>query len=426
MFVRLICDMRYLYTLLLHLFAPFFPLYLLWRARRNPDYLKHWAERYGFLKTEYASSIWIHAVSVGEALAALPLIRKLHETFPDLTIVVTTTTPTGRARLCERIQDFAKIHYLPYDYPWAIHHFLQQINPRVLIILETEIWPNLLSLVAAKQIPIIIANARLSKRSFLGYRRFSWLFKPVLQKITAVLAQDETAKQHFSALGVPASHIYQFGNLKFDFELDPKLPETIKQLKTVLKNRPIWVAASTHDNEEEQLLTSLPQLLQKFPDTLTLIVPRHPERFYNVLELAKNAGFKALFYSELEHYTPTTQIIIVDVMGKLPLFYGVSDIAFIGGSLIPWGGHNPLEAAALAKPLISGPNFAAFDTINQLLIDHYALIIVNSANDLMEQLALLFSNFNLAQTRGTNALDLLDKHRGATARTLDLVKKLLR
>lgn len=417
--------MRYLYTLLLYLFAPIFPIYLLWRARRNPAYLKHWGERYGFLSTNYTSSIWVHTVSVGEALAALPLIRSLHNNFPKLTIVVTTTTPTGRARLCEHIQAFAKIHYFPYDYPWAIRNFIHHINPRALVILETEIWPNLLTLVAAKQLPIIVANARLSERSFKGYSRFSWLFRPVLQKITAVLAQDDAAKQSFITLGVSPDHIYQFGNLKFDFELDPELPRQIKQLKAMLGNRPTWVAASTHDNEEELILSSLPQLLQDFPNTLTFVVPRHPERFSAVLRLAKNHGFAAILYSELEHYTPRTPIIVVDVMGELPLFYGVSDVAFIGGSLIPWGGHNPLEAAALAKPLISGPHFAAFSTINRLLIDHDALTIVGSKEDLMKQLARFCANQNLAHTYGANALDLLEKHRGATARTVAFISKLL-
>lgn len=419
--------MRYIYTLLWHLILPLLFLRLWWRGRKNHGYRQHIGERFGCYDfPPLRQSIWIHAVSVGEMLAAVPLIKALVKRYPQYSIVVTTMTPTGRDCAKAALGDSIVLLYLPYEYPLVIKRFIKQTNPRLAVFMETELWPNLLDHINRRNIPIILGNARLSLKSFQGYKKLLFLIKPALSYFTMILAQSNADRERFLALGVKQNRVIVSGNIKFDLEIPTDLINQTVKLRSLLgDNRPIWIAASTHNGEEIKLLSTARAVLEQVPTMLLILVPRHPERFDEVLALCQRERFNVTLYSKLEQYSATTEILLGNIMGKLLLFYGASDLAFVGGSLIPWGGHNLLEPAALAKPVLSGNHLHAFAEISHIMIDRDALVIVNDESSLTEKLITLFRDRAQREQLGAAALDIVERHRGSTEKILEVIKNLV-
>lgn len=419
--------MRHIYNLFLYLVLPLLPLRLLWKSRKNTAYRQRIFERFAcFNLPALKNSIWIHAVSVGELISAVPLVQDLIHTYPKTTIIITTMTPTGAERIQKIFGKQVLQLYVPYDYPFAVKNFLRHINPKILILIETELWPNLLHYSSKRKIPIIIANARLSQKSFEGYKKIKLLMRSILNCITCLAAQTKLDAERFSALGVDPKKILIAGNVKFDLKISDDVFMRALQLRLIWgKDRPIWIAASTHKGEETKILSAAQIVLKAIPNSLLILVPRHQERFNEVFDLCLKQGFDIIRYSENQKCPAQTNIILGDVMGQLLLFYAVSDIAFVGGSLIPWGGHNPIEPAALAKPIISGQNLNSFLEISDLLTNADALIRVDDEIALARNLITLFKDKALQEKLGGAALDVVEKHRGATKKILERIKTYL-
>ena len=407
---------------------PLLPLRLLWRSRKNIGYRERILERFAFFNFPVIEdSIWVHAVSVGEALAAVPLIKALLERYPHTRIVVTTMTPTGAEQMRKIFMEQILQLYVPYDYPWVIKRFLRQINPKLLILMETELWPNILYYSSLRQIPIVLGNARLSAKSFVGYKKISTFIQSMLNSITTLMAQSKLDAERFLALGMEPQKVVVTGNIKFDIEIPDSVLLQRGRLRSILgQTRPIWIAASTHKMEEEKILAAARLVLATLPEMLLIIVPRHPERFDQVFELCLCQGFNAIRYSNIQAYQATNNVILGDVMGQLLLFYAISDITFVGGSLVPWGGHNLLETAALAKPILSGPYRNAFLEISQTLVDNHALIQVDDEILLAENLLKLFSDQALCDKMGAAALDVVERHRGVVKKIMTVIESILR
>ena len=415
------------YNLLVYLLLPFLPLRLLWRSHKNSFYRKRIAERFGYYNfAPISGSIWVHVVSVGEALAAVPLIKQLIAQYPRDKIVVTSMTPTGAERIQKIFADEVLHLYVPYDYPGAINRFLSQIKPKLLVIVETEIWPNLIRYTAKKHISILLASARLSQKSMRGYRKFQFLFKPVFSCISKIMAQSKIDAKRFLELGIDEKKISISGNIKFDIAIAEDNFVRAKQFRLSLgENRPIWVAASTHAGEEEKILLAAAKVRAVLPETLLIIVPRHPERFIEVFELCKKHEFNPINYSSENIYTSENAVIIGDVMGQLLLFYIVADVAFVGGSLIPHGGHNLLEPASVAKPVISGPSLDNFIEITQFLLEANGMIVVDDELELADKIIYLLQNKNLREQYGSTALSVVMRQRGATQKIMSAIQSLL-
>lgn len=397
------------------------PLRLLWKARKNPAYKQRNSERFGYFRfPALEGSIWVHAVSVGEAIAAVPLIKKLMLNYPCTPIVVTTMTPTGAERIRSIFNSTVIQLYVPYDYPVFIKRFLCQIRPKILVLMETELWPNILYYSAKQSIPIVLSNARLSDKSFARYKKIRKFMESILHCITMVLAQSKIDAERFIELGIDPKKVITSGNIKFDIVIPDGLLSQAAQVRALFgKERPIWVAASTHKTEEEKVLVAAKKVLEVLPDALLILVPRHPERFDEVFALCNREGFNVVRYSDNCSYsTVLTNVILGDVMGQLLLFYATGDVAFVGGSLIPWGGHNLLEPAALAKPVLSGKYMDAFVEISQLLTETDALVTVDDETTLAKHLLRLLQNKALRENLGVRALDVVEKHRGATEKIL--------
>lgn len=374
------------------------------------------------------SSIWVHAVSLGEAISAVPLIKELARLYPNTKIVVTNMTPTGAHRIQEIFQTNTQILqlYVPYDYPFAITRFLHQLKPKILILMEAELWPNILTITAKQHIPILIANACLSAKSVKNYQKFGKFIRPLLRHLTCVATQTQLDAENFAAIGVAKDKIHVAGNIKFDIQIKDTIHAQAQQLRAFWgQHRPIWIAASTHAGEEEKILAAAQLVLQQVPDSLLVLVPRHPERFNQVFTLCHKTQLQVVRYSNQQPCTADTNIILGDVMGQLPLLYAASDLAFVGGSLIPWGGHNLLEPAALAKPVLSGPNMSEFKEISQLLHATGGLVVVENATKLAEIIIKLFNQPDLRRQIGQAALGTMAKHRGATQNILKQVTQLV-
>jgi len=392
---------RHLYTLLLYLLLPAILVRLWLRSLRAPDYRKRWAERFGISparpQSPLSGTLWVHAVSVGETLAAVPLVRTLLQRYPALPVVLTTTTPTGSAEATKlfaaEITSGHVLHvYAPYDLPGAIARFLQRMNPRLLVLMETEIWPNTLQACAQRNIPVVLANARLSEKSARGYARVRSLSAEALHAITAIAAQHELDAARFIALGAHRESVLVTGSIKFDLEISAAARELAAQLKTQWSDngtRVVWLAASTHAGEDEILLEVFARLKSAHPSLRLVLVPRHPERFGRVYQLCFDRGFHPQRRSEHSTINIATDIILGDTMGELLAFYGACDIAFVGGSLVPVGGHNLIEPAAWAKPVISGSHLHNFAEIAALLRQNNALLTCSTASELEREIAAL-------------------------------------
>jgi 3-deoxy-D-manno-octulosonic-acid transferase len=416
--------MRVLYTLLLYAAVPLVLLRLLWRSIRNPAYRRRWSERFGrFPHRPPAGAIWIHAVSVGEAIAAFPLVQRLRERQPARPIVFTTTTPTGSERVVRQFGDGVHHGYLPYDLPGAVARFLERSRPAVAVIMETELWPNMYAACAARRIPIIVANARLSARSAAGYRRVAALTRATLRRVTLIAAQGETDAARFRALGAPADRVRVIGNLKFDLDLPADLQRRGEELRRAWgEQRPVWIAASTHDGEEAQILAAHSRARAQWPDLLLVLLPRHPERFDRVAALCVAHGCRVVRRSERRPCEPGTDVFLADSMGEALLFYAAADIAFVGGSLVPAGGHNPLEPAALARPVLYGPHMFNFEDISRLLHDAGGSRQVQDAGELARAIIDYLNDSVLRRDNGRRAFEVVEQNRGALNRLLELIE----
>lgn len=401
-------------------------LRLIWRGLRSPAYFKRWSERFGrspTLSTE-KPVIWIHAVSVGEVEASRPIIKSLQNEFPEHQILITTMTPTGSQRVKLLFADNVAHCYLPYDLPFAIERFLLATHPTFGIIMETEIWPNLITLCAKHKIKLVLANARMSERSSKGYLRLAGLTRDVLQSISLIAAQTEQDRQRFAKLGADIRIVHAIGNLKYEVSLPASLTEQAEVMRSMWDvNRPVLIAASTHEGEEEIVLNASRQIRAQYPNLLLIIVPRHPERFDRVTALSQRAGFKTLRRSENQPCSSDVQILVVDTMGELPLFYGASDIAFVGGSLVPHGGHNLLEPAALGRAVITGPHYFNFNEITRQFLQAKAAIEVKDTGSLAETVIDLFQNSQQRAEMGEAGLHLIANSQGASMRLSNLIKR---
>lgn len=417
--------LRYLYSFIFLLAIPLVILRLIWRGSRAPAYFKRWNERFGLKSAPAAkqSVIWVHAVSVGEVEAARPLVEALQETYSDHQILITTMTPTGSARVLSLYNDKVLHCYLPYDLPFAVSRFLKSARPELGIIMETELWPNLIHHAHALDIPMVLANARLSTRSAAGYQRIAGLAQTMLQQFSLIAAQSQDDRQRLIALGADKDTVHAVGNLKFEITLPASLNEQAEALRTLWGNRPVFIAASTHEGEDEIILNASRQIRADFPDLLLILVPRHPERFDKVAALSQRAGFKILRRSENGICSREIQVLVIDTMGELPLFYGTADIAFVGGSLVPRGGHNLLEPAALGRAVIIGPHYFNFSEISRQFLDANAALQVNSSETLAEAVTDLLKNPQKRADMGQAGQNLIHHSKGASTRLLNLIKR---
>ena len=416
-----------LYQVLLYLIQPLIWLRLLLRSRKAPAYRKRWGERYGFCKGKVVpQGILLHSVSVGETLAAVPLVRALRHHYPDLPITVTTMTPTGSERVRSAFGDDVYHVYLPYDLPGSVNRFLKTVDPKLVIIMETELWPNLISKLHQRKIPFIIANARLSERSAAGYQKLGSFVKTMLQKITLIAAQNQEDGERFIELGLKRSHLHVTGSLKFDISVTPELAARAVALRRQwAAHRPVWIATSTHEGEEAIILETHKKLLTQFPQLLLILVPRHPERFPKAEQLTREAGLKYTLRSTDAVPDAQTQVVIGDTMGELMLLYGIADLAFVGGSLVERGGHNPLEAAAHAIPVIMGPHTFNFKNICAKLDQAEGLITVTDSESMATAIASLLNDEDYRRYYGRHAVEVLHENQGALLRLLTLLSPYL-
>ncbi len=415
--------MRYLYTFILTAALPFVLLRLYWRSLKQMGYRKNWSERFANIKAIPANDkvIWLHAVSVGEVIAATPLIKNILKKYPQHHLVITTTTPTGRAQVQQRFGDAVISLYLPYDLPLIVKRFLKRIHPEIAIIMETELWPNLLYYTAKRHIPLLLANARLSLRSMKGYQHIASLTEQMLQNFTNIAAQSDLDGSHFLQLGANPDKLFISGNIKFDLQLPEGIQQKGLQLKHDYGNRPTFIAASTHETEEEVILDAFKNIQQQHPNTLLILVPRHPDRFNKVAKLCKSHGFTVARRSLKQMPTIDTSIMLGDTMGEMMLFYAASDVAFVAGSLCQVGGHNLIEPAALKLPLLTGPNLHNFEAISELLKKANALKIVDNATDIASAVNELFNDETQRIALGQRALAVSESNTGALKRHLQWI-----
>ena len=414
--------MRALYSILLYLLMPFVCLRLLWRGRRAPAYWQRWGERFAFTLPKIApNGIWIHAVSVGEFQAAQPLIKALLAQYPEFPILITTTTPTGSARVQATFAGQVSHVYLPYDLPMAMRRFVKAVQPRLLILMETELWVNLLHVCQQHEIPVILANARLSARSAAGYQRVVKLIRPALQSLHCIAVQTEEEAARFQELGAPADILKVIGSIKFDLEISPELQQQGQLLRQQLGERLVWIAASTHAGEDEIILAAFQEICVKVPNLLLILVPRHPERFNAVATLCKqvDSQFKRRSLGEIAN--SKTAIYLGDTMGELMLLFAASDIAFIGGSLVPTGGHNLLEPAALGLPVIFGEHIFNFKEISQRLLAENAAVKVHNQPELAAQVLNYAQDAELRHETGARGRSFVEKNRGSLQKLLNLI-----
>lgn len=399
---------------------------LLWRSRQAPAYRQRWAQRLGFSAPGPAGSVWLHAVSVGEVNAALPLIEALLVAHPGLALLVTTTTPTGSQQVQSRLGERVQHCYLPYDLPGAVARFFNVQRPRLGIVMETELWPNLYAAANAAGIPVILANARLSPRSARGYARWPGLTRQTLERLAAVGAQTAADGERLLALGLPPERLTITGNLKFDAVAADPAPGL--ELRSRLgQERPVWLAASTHAGEEALILAAHRTLRQTHPDAVLILAPRHPQRFPEVAGLCRAQGWATALRSADDGQT--CAVYLADSLGELPSLMAAADIVFVGGSMgtspTAFGGHNLIEPAACGKPCLFGPHMRNFAELRDRVLAAGAGLQVAGATDLATQLGVLLAQANRRADMGKAGQALIAQHRGATAHTLALIERYL-
>jgi 3-deoxy-D-manno-octulosonic-acid transferase len=416
---------RTLYTLLLYLSLPVIAVRLWLRSRKAPAYAKRIGERFAVTLPDLKpGGIWLHAVSVGESIAAAPVVKALQQQYPDLPITVTCMTPTGSERIQSLFGDSVQHCYLPYDLPLASKRFLQCLQPRLAIVMETELWPNHINQCARLKIPVVLANGRLSERSARGYARFAKLVAPMLKQISALAVQSDIEAQRFIELGARAQTVKVTGSIKYDQQVAAGLPQQAQALREQWQamQRPIWIAASTHAGEDALILAAHQQLLGLFPNALLILVPRHPERFESVYTLCIEQGMRVQRRSTKALVTAQHQVLLGDTMGELMFLYALADVALVGGSLIKHGGHNMLEPIALAKPTLTGPHYFNFLEIAEQLLAAGGLQTVADRSELAQAVARLWTSAAHAQSMCCAAQQVLQRNQGALQRLLQIIQ----
>ncbi|MFB1035556.1 MAG: lipid IV(A) 3-deoxy-D-manno-octulosonic acid transferase [Sinobacterium sp.] len=413
----------FFYSIILYLVQPIIVLRLFWRSLKNPIHRDRFIQRYGFVSNIPEGCLWIHAVSVGETIASEVMVKRLQQQYPELTLLITSTTTTGSAQVKKSFGDSVYQAYVPYDLPGSVARFIAKVKPLQCIIMETELWPNLINGCAKKNVPVVIANARLSEKSQRGYERFAAITKPMLQKISCVAVQTDIEKQRFTSLGLPSDRVEVCGSIKYDIALTDKVTSQAEQWREQwqVTDRPVWIAASTHKGEDEILLQAHQVLLAQFNNALLILVPRHPERFDSVYKLCQNTGLTVARRSNSETVTDGCQVLLADTMGELMALYGVGNVAFIGGSLVANGGHNMLEAAVWGLPILSGSSVFNFAEIAQGLVTAGAMEITANTKEIGAQLVTLFNDPAYAKQVGDAAARLQASNRGALDKLLTVV-----
>lgn len=416
---------RFFYTLLYYSLLPLIVLRLLYRAWRAPAYARRIGERFGLFAAPVlpARPLWIHAVSVGETLAAVPLVQALRQRYPALPIVITTMTPTGSERVRASFGDSVFHVYAPYDMPDAIGRFLRRINPLAAIVMETELWPNTIAALQRRGIACIVANARLSEKSARGYRRVAALTCPMLNMIDCIAAQTQADAARFVALGAPQKNVRVTGSIKFDIALDESLQQRATEVRVGWggDSRSIVIGASTHEGEESALIAAYKTLKNEYADLLLILVPRHPERFERVAQAIAAAGLQYVRRSRGDGVSSATDVVLADTMGEMLLLLGASDIAFVGGSLIERGGHNMLEPAAWGLPVVTGESDFNFAEVSRLLQESGGLVKVKDATSLTNQLARWLRSDGARSSAGDAARSVVEKNKGALGRLVELI-----
>ena len=423
---------RTLYSLLFTLFLPLIFVRLAWRSLSAPDYRRGWSQRLGLKQPWQRDTrqpvIWFHAVSMGETAAASSLISQTLTAFPNHKILVTNMTPTGAAQVRRQFaeamaQGRVVQQYLPYDLPWVINGFLKRVNPDLLVIVETELWPNLLFYCQRRQIPVALANGRMNPKSAARYLKFDQIRSDMMSALSGLAVQSEADAEQFQRLGIPSEKIRITGNLKFDKDLPKEQIEAGKQWREQIQ-RPVFLAASTNDGEETPILAAYQQLRKSIPDLLLVLVPRHPERFPVVESMLSEYCY--VTRSSKTGVKPETQILLGDTLGEMMYFYAMADAAFVGASLVPNGGHNPIEPAALGVPTVMGPHVFKCADLCRQLTSSGGLTLVNEGQELADVLKPWLINLREAKRIGIKGQQVVEENRGSTQRQLELLKELVK
>lgn len=420
--------MRKLYVLVLYLATPLVLAFLAWRGLKDRDYARRWGERFARYgpPAPTAGGLVLHAASVGEVNAAAALIRSLAQHHPDLPLTITTFTPTGSRRV--RALFGQRVHhvYVPLDLPGAVKRFFRRLQPRLVVVMETEIWPNLYAEAQRAGVPILLINARLTDRSAQGYRRARELIADALASVSWISAQSARDAERLVACGARPDRVEVVGNLKFDVSVPPTLPAEGRVLRSAWgEERPVLVAGSTHAGDEAVLLPAFLAARDQLADPLLILVPRHPERFGEAAKRAREAGLRVALFSESEHCPAGTDCFVIDAMGELLRYYACCDVAFVGGTFAPVGGHNPLEPAALGKPVLFGPHTENINEIAERLVAKGGALRLESAEELSQALLRWFSNDALRAEAGEAARSLVENGRGALQRNLKAIRHAL-
>lgn len=419
--------LRIPYSILLFLASPFL-LYSLYKKKEGkPAFGARWKEHFGItppLKTANRP-IWIHAVSVGEAIAATPIIKALKKQNPEQPILVTTTTSTGAEQI-EKLGELVEHRYMPIDFCFAVRGFLKATKPEKMLIMETELWPNTLHTVAKFGIPISVLNARLSEKSYLGYKKIQPIFNLLGKHLTHVCCQYQDDADRFIALGIDKERVHVTGSVKFDIEITDEVVKSGKQLRLELgSNRSVWIAASTHKGEDEQVLAAHQELLKTIPDALLILVPRHPERFNSIFDLCESSGLNTIKRTSHQPMTSDVQVYLGDTMGEMLVLIGAADVCFMGGSLLgdKVGGHNVLEPIALGIPVITGPSYFNFTHIVEKLLNPEAIKVASSHNEIKKYITELFTTEESRFKLKCIYKGFINNELGAIAKTISIINE---
>jgi 3-deoxy-D-manno-octulosonic-acid transferase len=413
--------MRFFYSCFFYLLVPFILVRLLWRSIKAPAYRYRWGERFAFYtKNSIQDVIWFHAVSVGEAEALFPLAKKIRQQYPDAALLITTTTLTGSARVQAVMGDSVVHVYLPYELPGAISRFMRHFRPKMAVIMETEIWPNLFAYCGRHNIPLYLINARLSERSAKRYQKISALIVPVLAHVKLIAAQTEDDARRFVAIGAKAESVKVLGNMKFDVDIPSELIDQSQQLKAELfRDRFVWLLASTHKNEEAIFLEVYQAIKKIIPELLLVIAPRHPERFTEVKKLAEQQQLVVVVRTSGDICAPGADVYLADTMGELKLLYAAADVAFVGGSMVPVGGHNILEAAAVGTPVLFGPYMTNFKDIAEQVLQRNAAIQCQNSDEIISAIVALYRDAAQRQVLAEKGKVFVQQNQGAISRISD-------
>ena len=417
----------YLYQIVLWFFVPFIFVRLLWRSLREPEYAKRIPERFGYFeKPKTCDRIWFHTVSAGETISAAPVIKSLMSRKLGLSVLVTTMTPSGSAMVSKLFNDSVEHLYLPYDYTFAVSRFFDRVQPKLLVLMETELWPNLINEASERNIPVICINARLSEKSARGYNLIRPLVGKLLGQIEFVACQYQQHVERFESLGLQANKISALGNMKFDIDLPAEIINGSSERKKSwgLTDRLVWIAASTHDGEEQIVLDVYEPLKERYPDLMLILVPRHPVRAKKIGQHFAANGLAVCYESDRNNDSSLSNIdvLIGDVMGSLVELYGLADMAFVGGSFVQVGGHNPIEPAAYGLPILVGPHQYNFSEVMTEFEKNGGLITVLNGKELLERLTFLFGSEEERKKMGSAALTTIENNRGTTEKLTDLLE----